>query len=276
MPDSERTQAPGRPADNASVPVVLAPDTWKDKLISAGLWAAGISWLAPMMGLQMLGHRLAGPEHIQWLERLYTRGQVALTGSRWRAVVDPAIDPARPYLFFQNHVNHLDHCSMYAATPHFKQGVELESHFDYPIYGAFMRSRGTVPVRPGNPREQIALHERMKDELDHGRSLLVFPEGTRTLDGRLGKLQAGVFRIAQQLEAAIVPVTVTGMYRVMRKGSLLIRPGYDVTVYCDAPIETKDFPSRTQLRELMRKVESSMTRHLDEYWRESAPRPRFL
>lgn len=273
MPDSERTQ----PASEvAPVPVALAPDTLKDQLISVGLWAAGVSWLAPMMGLQILGHRVLGPERMQWLERLYTRGQVALTGSRWRAVVDPSIDPRRPYLFFQNHVNHLDHCTMYCATPHFKQGVELEKHFDYPIYGAFMRSRGTLPVRPGNPRELITLRERVRVELDRGRSLLVFPEGTRTLDGRLGKLQMGVFRIAQELEAPIVPVTVTGMYRVMRKGSLLIRPGYDVTVYCDAPIETRGRTSRTELRAIMEQVRSTMNRRLEDYWQTSEARPRLF
>jgi 1-acyl-sn-glycerol-3-phosphate acyltransferase len=269
MPDSERTQP-------APATVALARDTLKDQLISAGLWAAGVSWLAPMMGLQMLGHRLVGPERIHGLGRLYARGQVALTGSRWRTVVHPAIDPGRPYLFFQNHVNHLDHCTMYCATPHFKQGVELEKHFDYPIYGAFMRSRGTVPVRPGNPRELIVLRERFREELDQGRSLLVFPEGTRTLDGRLGKLQAGVFRIAQELEAPIIPVTVTGMYRVMRKGSLLIRPGYDVTVYCNAPIETRGRTSRTELRSIIEQVRGIMSARLDEYWRTSEVRPRLF
>lgn len=273
MADSERTQPSGHAAE---VPVELAPDTLKDQLISAGLWAAGVAWLAPMMGLQMLGHRLVGPEGTEWLGRLYSRGQVGLTGSRWRAVVDPAIDPGRPYLFFQNHVNHLDHCTMYCATPHFKQGLELEKHFEYPIYGAFMRSRGTVPVRPGNPRELITLRERVRAELNQGRSLLVFPEGTRTLDGRLGKLQAGVFRIAQELEAPIVPVTVTGMYRVMRKGSLLIRPGYDVTVYCDAPIETKDRTSRGELRAIMDQVRTTMNRRLDDYWQTSSARPRLF
>lgn len=273
MADSERTQPN---SEVATVPVDLAPDTLKDQLISAGLWAAGVAWLAPMMGLQMLGHRLVGPERIQWLERLYSRGQIALSGSRWRSVVDPAVDPSRPYLFFQNHVNHLDHCTMYCATPHFKQGLELEKHFDYPIYGAFMRSRGTVPVRPGNPREIITLRERVRDELNQGRSLLVFPEGTRTLDGRLGKLQAGVFRIAQELEAPIVPVTVTGMYRVMRKGSLLIRPGYDVTVYCDAPIETRGRTNRTELRAIMDQVRAAMNRRLDHYWQTSTARPRLF
>jgi 1-acyl-sn-glycerol-3-phosphate acyltransferase len=85
-----------------------------------------------------------------------------------------------------------------------------------------------------------------------------------------------VFRIAQELEAPIVPVTVTGMYRVMRKGSLLIRPGYDVTVYCDAPIETKDRTSRSELRAIIEQVRTTMSRRLDEYWQTSSAQPRLF
>jgi 1-acyl-sn-glycerol-3-phosphate acyltransferase len=188
-------------------PIVLASDGPLDYLRSGGLWAAGLAWLAPMMAAQMALHRALGPRRIQWLERLYTRGQVALTGSRWRAVVHPAIDPARSYAFFQNHVNHLDHCTMYCATPHFKQGVELADHFRYPIYGAFMRSRGTIPVARDSLPELRALITRMRAEIEQGGSLLIFPEGTRTTTGHLGAFQPGVFRIAVQLGIPIVPVT---------------------------------------------------------------------
>jgi 1-acyl-sn-glycerol-3-phosphate acyltransferase len=258
--------------------VALRPDRPVDYLASALLWGAGIGWLVPMMGLQMALYRVLPPQRLQWLERLYTRGQVALTGSRWRAVVDPAIDDARPYVFFQNHVNHLDHCTMYCATPHFKQGVELEDHFRYPVYGHYMRARGTIPVRRGDAAQLRQLVKRMREELARGASLLVFPEGTRTLDGRLGEFQPGVFRIVQQLGAPIVPVTVTGMYRVMRKGSPLIRPGYDVTVYCDAPIETGAM-TRRDVPELMDRVRTAMQGRLDAYWQEPSIEhrlPRFL
>ncbi|MEY4575969.1 MAG: hypothetical protein RL701_672 [Pseudomonadota bacterium] len=265
--DSEQSLPP-----ETHPPVVLAPDAPVATVLSAAAWAAGVAWLVPMMGLQMLGHRTFGPGRLQWLERLYTRGQVALTGARWQSVVDPAIDPNTPYLFFQNHVNHLDHCTMYSATPHFKQGVELEEHFRYPVYGAFMRSRGTLPVRRTGRDALHRLRDQMAAELQRGRSLLVFPEGTRTLTGHLGDMQSGVFWIAQELGVPIVPVTVTGMYRVMRKGSLLIRPGYDVTVYCDAPIATVG----VRRRELMRRVAAVMTRRLDAYWANSDPQPRFI
>jgi 1-acyl-sn-glycerol-3-phosphate acyltransferase len=268
-PTETQNTADAPDVPGARPPVVLRPDTWRDYLVSGALWGAGLGWLVPMMGLQMALYRAVDPRKLQWLERLYTRGQVAVTGSRWRAVVDPAIDPARPYAFFQNHVNHLDHCTLYSATPHFKQGVELEEHFRFPVYGSYMRSRGTIPVRRGDAAGLRELVQRMRDEVARGSSLLVFPEGTRTLDGHLGELQPGLFRIVQQLRLPIVPVTVTGMYRVMRKGSYLIRPGYDVIVYCDAPIETAG-TNRRDVAELVTRVRSVMQARLDAYWRETA------
>jgi 1-acyl-sn-glycerol-3-phosphate acyltransferase len=251
--------SPTRPA------VALPPDTLKDYALASVLWGAGLAWLVPMMGAQMALYRFVDPRRIQWLERLYTRGQVALTGSRWRAVVHPAIDAARPYAFFQNHVNHLDHCALYCATPHFKQGIELEDHFRYPVYGAYMRSRGTIAVRRGDPAQLRVLVARMRAELARGSSLLVFPEGTRTVTGHLGELQPGLFRIVQQLGVPIVPVTVTGMYRVMRKGSYLIRPGHQVTVYCDEPIETAAL-GRRDVKALIERVRGVMQTRLDAYW----------
>jgi 1-acyl-sn-glycerol-3-phosphate acyltransferase len=62
-----------------------------------------------------------------------------------------------------------------------------------------------------------------------------------------------------------VPVTVTGMYRVMRKGSYLIRPGYDVTVYCDEPIETAGL-TRRDVPALIERVRAVMRARLDAYW----------
>jgi 1-acyl-sn-glycerol-3-phosphate acyltransferase len=78
-----------------------------------------------------------------------------------------------------------------------------------------------------------------------------------------------VFRIALEIGAPIVPVTVTGMYRVMRKGSLLIRPGHQVTVYCDAPVATAGL-KRRDLPAVMEQVRSTMAARLDAYWAATA------
>ncbi|MCS6857901.1 MAG: 1-acyl-sn-glycerol-3-phosphate acyltransferase [Sandaracinaceae bacterium] len=239
--------------------------TLGEQLVSIGLWTVGLSYLAFTLPLMGVLSALLGADRIEWLNRWYCRTQIRLTGTRWRAVVDPAVDPSTPYLFVQNHTNHLDHVWMYNATPHFKQGIELESHFRIPFYGWFMRARGTIPVRPGAQGQTPEILARIRKEVEKGHSILAFPEGHRTLTGRLRPFRKGVFFIARDLGLSIVPTTVTGAFEVMRKGSWIIRPGHEVTVYCDAPVSTKGLPD-TAIPELVEHVHSIMSKRLDGYW----------
>jgi 1-acyl-sn-glycerol-3-phosphate acyltransferase len=127
---------------------------------------------------------------------------------------------------------------MYTATPHFKQGIELETHFEYPFYGWFMKARGTIPVPKDRQGALEALRHAVRSEIDSGHSILGFPEGHRTLTGHVGRFHDGVFRIAIELGVPIVPVAVTGLYDVLHKGSLIIRPGNEIIVYVEEPIAT--------------------------------------
>ncbi len=222
-------------------------DSLRAKIVGAAMWVPGLAWLVPMMGTMIGLQTVLSPERLDPVNRLYTRGQIWATGTRLRNVVDPRVDPATPYLFCANHTNLLDHATFYAGTPHFKQGVELEEHFRLPVYGWFMRQRGTIPVkkRAGSARRALEeLAAGIEQEVARGHSLLVFPEGTRTLDGRVGRFQSGIFRIAIQLGLPVVPTAAAGMFEVMRKGSYRISPGRAVTVYFDAPIETTGLSSK--------------------------------
>lgn len=252
------------------VNVELDPIRKRDKLVAAALWGAGVSFMVPMLTTMTALNATILPSHrTERLNRLYCRGQVALTGSRWKAVVHPDVDPTQPYMFAQNHTNHFDHVVLYPATPHFKQGLELEKHFKYPVYGWFMKARGTIPVRSGKEGQTPEIMANMQAEIDRGHSILAFPEGHRTLDGRVGPFRKGVFYIARDLGLPIAPVAVTGMYRVMRKGSWLIRPGHDVTVYVDKPIPTKGLPD-SAIPELADQVRSVIAGRVDAYWKERA------
>ncbi|TVQ87964.1 MAG: 1-acyl-sn-glycerol-3-phosphate acyltransferase [Deltaproteobacteria bacterium] len=248
-------------------PIPLPPDGLGAKVVAALLWWLGLLWMVPMMLLMMVVALFVPPDRTEWLSRLYCRGQVALTLSSWRAVVDPAVDPKGTYVFCQNHINLLDHVTMYPCTPHFKQGIELEAHFRIPIYGWFMKQRGTIGVRRGEPDVFETLRKGMAAEAERGHSLLVFPEGTRTTTGRVGRFRTGSFRLARELGLPVVPVAVTGMYEVLRKGSWLMRPGHAITVHVLAPIETKGL-SDEEILALSRKVEAQIAEVVDAYWAE--------
>ena len=248
------------------------PPSPVDRAVSVALWTAGLAWLVPMMGTMTALSLVLPPERTERLSRIYCRGQVALTGARWRAEVDRAIDPTTPYLFACNHVNLLDHATMYPATPHFKQGLELESHFRIPVYGWFMRMRGTIPVRRATDRlAQEELRQHMAAEIARGHSILAFPEGTRTRSGRVGKFQKGIFRIARDLSLPVVPVAVTGMFEILRAGSALFRPGREVVVWCGAPVPTAGVPD-ADLAELAERVRAPIAARVDAHWEQHAGR----
>ena len=70
-----------------------------------------------------------------------------------------------------------------------------------------------------------AILERARQELAAGAVLLCFPEGTRSRDGRLGRFRSGIFKLAVELNAPVVPMVISGSGRVMPKGSFIFRPG---------------------------------------------------
>lgn len=237
----------------------------RDKVVAAGMWGAGLSWLAGTLPPLTLAYKAFGSHNVEPLTRVYIRGQVALTFCRWKAVVDPGVDPDGVYLFAQNHVNIFDHVTMYEATPHFKQGVELEKHFEIPFYGPFMKARGTLPVRPGDRRGLLELRKRAQAEVDAGRSLLVFPEGTRTRTGRVGPFKDGVFHLAVRLNLPVVPVSVTGMWEVLPTGDWVMRPFQEVTVHIHAPVPTADL-TRRDVPELTARVHRTISDTVDAYY----------
>ena len=228
-----------------------------NRIVSLMIWVVAGGFLVFALSFLTIVYQFIKPDQVQFLERLYCRLQLALTFNKQTHWVHPDVDPRTQYLFIQNHTSHLDHVAMYTATPHFKQGIELETHFDYPFYGWFMKSRGTIPVPKDRSGALQALSRAVRTELDADHSILGFPEGHRTLTGHVGGFHDGLFHIAIELGVPVVPVAVTGLYEVLHKGSLVIRPGNEIVVHVEEPIPTdgmtaKDVPAlRDQVRDVI-------------------------
>jgi 1-acyl-sn-glycerol-3-phosphate acyltransferase len=174
-------------------------------------------------------------------QRWLSRNIVRLAGARVEVRRSPGFDAHRVCVLVSNHVNLFDPFVLYSAVPQFIRGLELESHFRIPVYGWLMKRFGNVPVPDTNRPADLKRMWRMAGgALDSGISLVVFPEGGRTITGRVGPFFDGAFRMALQLGRPIVPVSITGSFEFQRKTHWMLRPA-TIVVHLHDTIEMSQF-----------------------------------
>jgi 1-acyl-sn-glycerol-3-phosphate acyltransferase len=224
------------------LPTVGRPETVLYRAYAAARsvlrWILAAGFFFPVCTLLVLLGIFVDPRHNDWPQRWMSRTVVRLAGARVEVRCSPGFDPHRTCFFISNHVNLFDPWVLYSAVPQFLRGLELESHFRIPVYGWMMKRFGNVPVpNTSRPSDLKRMWRLTRAALDGGVSLVVFPEGSRTLTGRVGPFQNGGFRMALQLGAPIVPVSIVGAFAFNRKTSWMLRPG-TIVVHLHDAIET--------------------------------------
>jgi 1-acyl-sn-glycerol-3-phosphate acyltransferase len=203
-------------------------------------WLLSAVFFFPVCCFLVLLGIVVDPRKNDGAQRMFCRITMKLAGAKLVVRRSPGFDPARTCFFLVNHVNLFDPFVLYASIPQFFRGLELESHFRIPVYGWMMKRFGNVPVPDNNrPSDLKRMWRLTRAALDSGVSLAVFPEGQRTLNGRLGPFKDGVFRMALQFGTPIIPVSVIGSFEFNKKTSWFLRPG-TITVCLHDVIETKD------------------------------------
>jgi 1-acyl-sn-glycerol-3-phosphate acyltransferase len=145
------------------------------------------------------------------------------------------LDPGRSYVFAANHQSIYDIPVVFASIPFQLRIVAKASLGRIPFLGWHLRRTGHLLVDRRNPGPDIV--RKMKRLVSEAHSLIVFPEGTRSADGAVGRFRKGTFLVAIDAQLPVVPVRIEGSRHVMRKGQLTVRRG-EVTLTVHAPIET--------------------------------------
>jgi 1-acyl-sn-glycerol-3-phosphate acyltransferase len=203
------------------------------------------------------------PRWNDWPQRWFFRNILRVAGAGFEVKYAAGFDRQRTSIFICNHVNIFDAFVIYSAIPQFVRGLELEGHFKIPAYGWMMKRFGNIPVGRGSgPSQFKKTLERVRSHLENGISVIIFAEGTRTLDGHVGPFQKGGFVMAHQIGAPIVPMSICGSYQFNRKGSWLLRPS-KITVHLHDTIETRDIP-RSELNSLRERVHRIVSEQVDE------------
>src|SRR5690349_18516511 len=142
---------------------------------------------------------------------------------------------AKPFLFISNHQSIYDIPVLFWYLPYQLRIIAKDSLGRFPVLGWHLARTGHVLVQRQNPGATV--FKKVSALMRAGDSLIVFPEGTRSRDGVVGKFKGGIFLLAIEAGLPIVPVAIDGTRRVMRKGGLTTCPG-DVTVEVFDPIDT--------------------------------------
>jgi 1-acyl-sn-glycerol-3-phosphate acyltransferase len=184
-------------------------------------------------------------------------GKMTLWASNVRVIVHGLdnIDPQRTYIFAANHQSWYDILALLGHLPVQFRWLAKKSLFKIPIFGWSMHCVGYIPVDRSNPREGLKSLKRAALRVKQGKSIVIFPEGTRTPDGEVKSFKTGGFILAIKSEQPIVPVSISGSYMVLARGSRRVRSG-EIRIALDIPIETSSYSSgqKGELMERVRKV----------------------
>ncbi len=148
--------------------------------------------------------------------------------------------PAGVCMFAANHTSNADAAAIVGAIPRRLAIFGRKSLFDIPIVGLAFRLAKFVPVDRGNRDAALASVKQAVEYMKTGSSFLVYPEGTRSPDGRLSRFKKGSFVMAIEAGVPVVPVACAGAHRIMKKKSLVIHPG-TVTVRFGKPIDASAY-----------------------------------
>ncbi|MDK2866687.1 MAG: 1-acyl-sn-glycerol-3-phosphate acyltransferase [Clostridiales bacterium] len=146
-----------------------------------------------------------------------------------------------PILFIANHQSNFDIPLMIASLPvpvGFVAKLELEK---MPFVNGWMKALQCIFIDRSDIRKQVRAINEGAARLKNGYHIVLFPEGTRSADGKIHDFKPGGLKLATKSGATIVPITIDGSIGIMQKGSLKIKPAsVKITIHPPYQMETKD------------------------------------
>ena len=191
-----------------------------------------------------------------WCARAWSWLILVTTGVRVSVRGLERVSRDRTYVFVSNHQSIYDIPVLFATLPFQLRIIAKQSLGRFPFLGWHLRRSGHLLVDRRNPDRSAILSQWRRLVTDRI-SLIVFPEGTRSGDGHVGRFKGGSFLLALEAGLTIVPLSVSGTRHVMKKGRLMTCPGH-VTLLVHEPVPTPklDAPTAADARALARRIES--------------------
>lgn len=179
------------------------------------------------------------------------------------------LDSNLPTVMVANHLSLLDIIVVFRLFTHFKW-VSKAENFHVPLIGWNMRLNRYIPLRRGDKSGVVQMMKQCRRSLAEGNSVCIFPEGTRSPDGRMRRFKVGAFDLAVQSQTPIQPLVIQGTSQALPKRGFKLQGRHPISVEVLDLIPPEQFGDKTS-DELAEEVRTLIGSRLGP---ENAPRPR--
>lgn len=182
---------------------------------------------------------------------------------RTKVIYEQKIDKSENYIFMPNHVSMFDVLLASAYWPINVNAIEAQSHFKWFLYGKIITIFEQIPINRKNPRESLKSFEIAKQRVKNVRSVIVFPEGHRSKNGKLRNFKKLPFKFAKDAGVAVIPVAFIGVEKIAPEESIWIKPAKTKIIF-GKKIEYSEI-QKLSAQELSTKVKNEIERMKKQY-----------
>ncbi|MBI4535945.1 MAG: 1-acyl-sn-glycerol-3-phosphate acyltransferase [Ignavibacteriae bacterium] len=194
------------------------------------------------------------------VSRVWAHVTLFVCGVRLRVRGLEHIDRTTSYVYVSNHASMFDIPAIIAGIPDQIRVVYKKELEKIPLFGWGLKWGAYIGIDRGRTNESIRSLEEAIAKIQHGASVLLYAEGTRTQDGNLQPFKRGAFHIAVRAGVPVVPLTVNGSYGILPKHSFSINPG-TVELILERPIYLGGKSGKETELQLMQQVHAAISTH---------------
>lgn len=237
-------------------------------LLSIIVWLAGISFLVIMFPLTLFIWIIVFPFDrkravIHWL-LVYQSIALSALMPIWKVKFTGNLKAKKgiPYVIISNHQSILDILLLNRLKMRFKWISKIET-YKVPFIGWYLKMADYITVDRGNSESKEEMLEKSYRCLKGGTSIMIFPEGTRTVDGQIGFFKRGAFQLAISANVPILPVLIDGTGDILPKHGLVFRGGHKIMIKIFDPVFPESYKTKNP-EELAIKFNTLMSISLNE------------
>ena len=204
-----------------------------------------------------------GENKVHKIANLWARMLLWLTSTRVDVIGRENVLMDKPQIFMANHQSDFDILIVLAHIPGQFRWIAKKELFKIPIFGKAMRNAGYIEIDRQNHEKALKSLDEAAQKIREGKSVVTFPEGTRSKDGTVKPFKQGMFHLAIESGVPIVPISIIGAQEIMPKRSLKVKPGR-ITMVIDRPVDVSGYTIETR-GELIERVRNIIIGNVERF-----------